>query len=384
MQRAAPGLALALGGWLFAAAALADSPLARLADSAADEIARIAKGGVVELQATEDRTGRGLAPDFHALVLARLKGRVPLASSGPRLRIASVVSGTPGRLSFSARVVEEPAGTLVDLLAVSVPAGGGDLTFLPQRPPAPNDARLEISGSLRTPVLATSILDLAFLDADRLLVLSPDEVSLYRWTGDGLSLLARRPLPGPLTPVRTPGGLLVTSAKPDSFWALTSRAARAAFISVEGSRLVERQQADTVPWPAAPQGLRYLPGTNLIEGAPAPFGTGPVLDLDSAAAISAERRLLCVGCRDQRVGLGLADLWPGFLAVSSPAPPGAQDSLIVLEHTEAGLHTRLRVPVDGGVRALAGRVDQRAARLVAAITVPAEGDYLLVLDLVRP
>lgn len=380
-------LAITIGSWLFAAVALADSPLARLAESAADEIVRTAKGAVVELPATEDRTGRGLALDLHALVLARLRGRLTLAGSGPRLRIASVVSETPGRLSFSARVLDEPAGTLVDLLSVSVPAGGSDVSFTPQRPPAPNGASIEVAGSNRTPALAATILDLAFLGPDRFLVLSPEEVSLYRWTSEGLSLLARRPLPGPLAAVRTPGGILVTSAQEDSFWALTSRAAKAALIAVEGARLVERQQADAVPWPGAPLGLRYRPGTNLIEGDLPSLGPGPFLDLDSSqggVAVTADGRLICPGCPDERVGIGVSGLWRGFLAASSPAPPGADDALLVFERTETGLDTRLRLPVEGAVRALTSRVDERSARLVAAIEPATGGSYLLTLDLVRP
>ncbi len=379
--------AFALGGLLLAAAALADSPLARLAGSAADEIVRTAKGAAVELPATEDRTGRGLALDLHALVLARLKGRVAMANSGPRLRIASVVSETPGRLSFSARVLDEPGGALVDLLSISVPAGGGDISFAPQRPLAPNAAKLEIAGSHRTPALAATILDLAFLGPDRLLILSPDEVSLYRVASEGLSLLARRPLPGPLGPVRTPGGILVTSAKEDSFWAATSRAAKAVLIAVEGAQLVERQQADAVPWPGAALGLRYRPGTNLIEGASTSLGPGPFLDLDSTEgglAVTADGRLLCAGCGEVRVGLGLTGLWHGFLATSSPAPPGAGDALLIFERSGTGLDTRLRLPIEGAVRALTSRVDERSAHLVAAIEPAAGGSYLLTLDLVRP
>lgn len=380
-------LAFAIGGGLLASVALADSPLARLAESAADEIVRTAKGAAVELPATEDRTGRGLALDLNALILARLKGRLAIVNSGPRLRIASVVSETPARLSFSARVIEEPGATLVDLLSVSIPAAGADLSFVPQRPSLPSGASLEIASSNRTPALTATVLDLAFLGPDRLLILSPDEVTLYRWTSEGLVLLSRRPLPGPYAPVRTPGGILVTAPKEDSFWAMTSRAAHAVLIAVQGAGLIERQQADAVPWPGAALGLRYRPGTNLIEGALTGLGPGPFLDLDSAEgglAVTADGRLRCLGCRDQRVGLGIAGLWRGFLVASSPAPPGADDALLIFEHSEAGLETPLRLPVDGAVRALTSRVDGRSVRLVAAVAPTTGGSYLLTLDLVRP
>ncbi len=385
MRRGARRLAIAFCGCFLAAAVQADSLLARLADRVADEIVRTAKGRPVELSTPEDRSLRGLALDLQALVTARLKGQLTLANSGPRLRIASVVSETSGRLSFAARVLEEPAGTLVDLLSASVATGGSDLPWLPQRP-APNGASIEVAGSHRTPALGPAILDVAFLGPDRLLVLSGDEVSAYRWVGDGLSLIGRRPLPGPLSAVRRSGGILVTSDGDDSFWALTSRGARATLVALEGTRLVERQQADAVPWPGAPLGLRYRPGTNLIEGAPSPFGSAPLLDIDPiAGAVSAEGRLLCAECRDLRVGSGLAGLWPGFLAASSPAPPGAEDALLILEQVEAaGPVIRLRLPVEGAVRALAGKVDGRAGRLIAVIEPPGGDCYLLTLDLMRP
>jgi hypothetical protein len=128
---------------------------------------------------------------------------------------------------------------------------------------------------------------------------------------------------------------------------MTSRAAHAALIAVQGAGLIERQQADAVPWAGAALGLRYRPGTNLIEGALTSLGPGPFLDLDSAEgglAVTADGRLRCLGCRDERVGRGLAGLWRGFLVASSPAPPGADDALLIFEHSEAGSKP-LRLPV---------------------------------------
>jgi hypothetical protein len=181
--------------------------------------------------------------------------------------------------------------------------------------------------------------------------------------------------------------MLVVAPQEDSFWALTSRAARAALLAVQGTTLVERQRADAVPWPGAASGLRYRPGTNLIEGALTSAGPGPFVDLDAAEGglgVTADGWLRCLGCPEQRVGLGIAGLWPGFLAASSPAPPGADDALLVFERSEAGLETRLRLPVEGGVRALTSRVEGRGVRLVAAIEPAGGGSQLLTLDLVRP
>ena len=52
--------------------------------------------------------------------------------------------------------------------------------------------------------------------------------------------------------------------------------------------------------------------------------------------------------------------------------------------TETGVMTRLRLPVEGAVRALSSRVEEHSARLVAAIEPTTGGSYLLSLDLVRP
>src|SRR5207245_9315270 len=99
----------------------AAAPLARLADTLAGEIVAAVHGSAVEIAPPEDRTGSGgsLALDLASLLRGRLEGRVRLASSGPRIRVASVLAEGPGRLWGSARFTAAPGGRLVDVLASS-------------------------------------------------------------------------------------------------------------------------------------------------------------------------------------------------------------------------------------------------------------------------
>src|SRR5262249_14306591 len=87
----------------------------------------------------------------------------------------------------------------------------------PRAPPAPAHAGadaegIEILSRTETPPLAGRVLALALLADDRLAVLGDDAIALYRLEAASAALESRRPLPGPLDPVRTPGGLLVPSA----------------------------------------------------------------------------------------------------------------------------------------------------------------------------
>src|SRR5262249_9081718 len=151
------------------------SPLARLAATLADEIVDVAKGRPVELAVPEDRTGRGaaVALDLRALVAARLDGRATLTDTGPRLRIASVLSEHPHRLVFSARVVEDPGDRLVDLLSASVEVDDTWLALAPERL-SPAGSTFDLLSSTRTPALDSPVLALELLDDDRVVVLSPE------------------------------------------------------------------------------------------------------------------------------------------------------------------------------------------------------------------
>jgi hypothetical protein len=379
---------------LFALArpAAADSPLSRLAAALADEIARIAQGRPVEVGTIEDRTGRGAAfvLDLRSLLLSRLEGRL---STGPgsRLRVEPVLMEAPLRLVVSARVVSEPEGSLVDVISVSAPTDPAVLPLSPVRPP-PGRSGFETVASSRTPPLEGPVVGLALLSDDRVLVLQTESLGLYRWEDSRLVRQAQRPLPGPFEAVRMPGGL-VLATEGGLVWAVTSRSPRASLFAVEegGRRLGERLVADALPWPGSPGGLRFRPGTNLLEGTLEGLGSGPFLAVTDApvgVAVDPEGRLRVSTPEGPRAsglrsGTGLACLWRGFLAAASAAPPGAADAILILERRERDLSLADSLPVPGVVRALAASVHGDTARLVAALEDPGGETYLLFLDLRR-
>jgi hypothetical protein len=384
-RRAAVVLAI-LASALPAAAAPA---LVRLADGFAAEVVRAARGRPVEVAVPEDRTGRGavLALDLRSLVLDRLQGRATVTDSGPRLRVQSVLSESATGLVVSARIVEEPGGRLVDLVSVSAPADETLFALSPLRdPPAPTAVHVVSTG--RTPPLEGPVLDLAFFGDEGLVVLGPDSVALYRFDGARLALESRRALSGPAEPVRFPGGILRLAEKDAAFWALTSRFPRALLFAVENGRLVERQEAEALPWPGCPAGLRYRLGTNLVEGTIADVPEGPFLGLDDSApgvAVTADGVLRVGALAGPPVGPALGALWPGVVAASSARPPGESDVILIVA-TSATEAPRVldSFRVDGAVRALAGRAGGRAARLAAAVEGPDHATRLVVMDLARP
>jgi hypothetical protein len=389
--RAARLLALLLG---LAVSAAADASLSRLADAFAREVAREARGRAVELSPTLDRTGRGasLALDFDALARARVGAAVRLAGDGPRLQVQPVLAEAPGRLIVSARLVEQPSGELQDVLSVSIEADAS-LLALAARPPAAAAGQVDLVGSSQSAPIAGRVLDMAFVGEGRLLVLSEDDLELYRFTEGGLLLASRRRLAGPLEPVRHAGGLLRAVEREHAVWAATSRSSGALLFAVEEGGLVERQRAEAVPWPGSPGGLRFRPGTDLIEGQIEGLGSGPFVHLDETGlAVDRDGRLLGAGgaVSELRVGPPLATLWPRQLAASSAAPPGERDSVLILSMAPpTGPRVISELPVTGSVRALAAQVSGHTARLVAAVeSATREGSatqtHLVVFDLATP
>jgi hypothetical protein len=355
-------------------AARAETTLARLADDAAAALRRAARGATLELGLPDDRTAgsSSLAADLHALLSARLPAST---TSGRRVRVTSVLSQQPGRLVFSARLVAEPDGRLIDVVSVSMATDDGDLSLASAPWPGAAGA-VDVVRQERSAPLAGPVLDLAFLGDDRLLVLWPEEVGLYRWDQAALRLESRHVLSGPRRPVRMPGGLLLTSDRENAFWALTSRVPRATVFAVEGARLsVASGAEDSVPWPGIANGVRFRPGTNLVEGAPEALGGGPFLALDgdgaALVAIGADGTLLTAGGADgphagPRVGACVATPRPDTLVATAPGPPGARDALLFLDR-RAPHAERARLPVDGAVRALAARAAGTRSRVVAAV-----------------
>jgi hypothetical protein len=363
------------------------SPLPRLAQAFADEVARVARGRAVELAPIQDRTGLGgtLALDLHRLILARLEGRVRLESADERLVVTPALSENGKRLVLSARVTGEPGARLLDVLSASAEYDGDLLTLSPTRPVS-SRTTVDIVSTTRTPSLDGPVLDLAFAGDDRLVLLFPDSVALHRVETAGLAQESRRRLPGPLATVRAAAGMLVASEREASLWAMTNRSPRAVLLELDGSRLVERAQAEALPWPGSPAGLRYRAGTNLLDGALPTLGAGPFLavrSVDGDAAVLLDGQLRLAGAPGgPRVGPALARLGRGLLAAPSADPPGDEDSLLVLARDDSGVRLAEALPVEGAVRALAARTKDEATHLVLAVE-RSGATHLLFLDLRR-
>lgn len=389
-MRAAVTAALVLG---LAVPSAAGASLARLADALARELTRQARGRPLELAPTTDRTGRGarLALDLDALLRARLE-KPAGAAEGPRLQAFPVLAEAPGRLIAVARLVEQPGGRLQDIVSVSIEADPAVLA-LAARPPTASAGEVDLVASSQSAPLAGRVLDLAFIGPERLLVLGEEDLSLYRWNEGALALAARRRFTGALEVVRHAGGLLRAVEPERSAWAATSRVAGALLFGVEEAGLVERQQAAALPWPGSASGLRFRPGTDLIEGTVPGLGAGPFLHVDEAGAVDREGRLVVAGAPSElRVGPTLAALWPRHAAASTPAPPGERDAVLILSLAPPAPRVIGQLPVDGAVRALAAHVSERTARVVAAVEAPeahAGGERmvetrLVVFDLAAP
>jgi hypothetical protein len=182
----------------------------------------------------------------------------------------------------------------VRLPALALVLAAAQVTLAPT--PAP-EMRLEAVVLGRTPAPGHGVLDLAFLSDSQVVALTAQEVILYRWTEQGLVQVASRPLPGRAEPVRWPGGLLNVVEEDRALWALASTREGAVLFTVQAGRLAEGERAPAMPWPRCRSGLRYRPGTNLLEGEVDGLGPGPFLTLDavSAAAVAADGRLLLAG-----------------------------------------------------------------------------------------
>jgi hypothetical protein len=251
----------------------------------------------------------------------------------------------------------------------------------PPAPPPP--PRLTASGDIavvaatRSASLAEPALAVAFLDDSRLAVLSPFSISVHKLDRSRFVPLARRELPFPRATVRTPGGVLLPGD--DACWALTNGMTRAVLYALEGDRLVERGDAEALPWPEAAHGVRFREGTNLLEDGQALLLTPRVdgLAVDAAARLVGLSPAVEPG--PPRVGGALAALGGGRVAVSSAAPPGTPDRIQVFERRGDGLQKRGEIALEGTVRALAVRRSPSALRIAAAVETAASERMVLVV-----
>jgi hypothetical protein len=379
-------LAAAFAGVLAPAVAPDDAhPLAALADRAADELVRIAAGRPVQVDLPDDGTGMaGAALDLQFLIEARLRTRATVARAGPRVRLSSVIGRSATRMRLVGRVTAEPGGALVDVLAVSAEVDP-DLLELAALPRPARGTIAVVSSNITAP-LDTRVLDVAFVDDDRLIVLLEDGVALYRRDGDALSRLDHRPL-DMSSVVRAPAGVVLVPAGEGAVWVSTNRAEGAVLFTIEGGRLLETQRAGALPWPGSPQGARFRSGTNLIDVAVHGLGSGPHLRAGAGAAawaIAPDGRLGVAGAgwSATRVGSAAAVLWTGVWIASSAEPPGSSDALLIL-NVNAGAPTVVATfPVQGSVTGIGARARGDRA-LVAAAVVQGEAHRLILMEVAR-
>jgi hypothetical protein len=233
--------------------------------------------------------------------------------------------------------------------------------------------------------------ELAFLDAHRLVSVSDQDALLLSLGPDRADVVARHALPGPLEPVRAPAALLQVSETEGAFWVLGAGSPRAMLLAREGDALVARQEADALPLPGAPRGLRFRTGTSLIEAEIQGLEVGLFLEVarvgPAVLAVTSEGDLLDAAAPAEaqrlRVGPTLCALGPGLVAASQATPPNAPDAILVLAREAGALRLLARWPAPGAVRALAARGDDAGTTLAAA--VESSGAWrLLLLDLVTP
>ena len=353
-------------------------PLSALAARASAEIARLAAGRPVEVDVPVDASGLGSASDLQALIAARL-GPVESAASGQRLRVASVLARSASRLQLVGRATLEPDGTLVDVFAVSVDADPQAIAAR-ARPPR----GVSLTATAASAPLPGRVLDLVFADDEDLIVLFADAVVLYRGKGAALSVMDRRAL-AVTAAVRAPAGIVVSTPGESAFWVATNLADGAVLFSIDAGRFLETQRAPVFPFPGAPRGARFQPGTDRIAMDLPALGEGPHLRIGAGTvrwAIGGDGRLgfADAGWSDVRVGSAAAELWPGTMATTSALAPGAGDA-ITIRDTRA-MTVLMTIPLTGAITAMAARAGERVA-VVAAAVEDGGIDRLVFLELAR-
>jgi hypothetical protein len=277
-----------------------------------------------------------------------------------------------------------PAAALVDAIAVPAQANP-DVLELAALPRPPRGALEVVSSSISAPSGAR-VLDLAFVDDERLVVLLEDAVTLYRRDGDALRRLDRRPLDVSAV-VRAPAGVVVVADREAAFWVSTNLAEGAVLFTIDGGRLQETQRADALPWPGSPQGARFHPGTNTIDVSVSGLGSGPHLRAGTQAggwAIAPDGRLgvAHAGWTATRVGSAGAVLWAGVWIASSAKPPASTDALLVLTVDGSAPRVSATFPVTGSVTGIGARARGDRA-FVAAAAAEAGVHRLILMELAR-
>jgi hypothetical protein len=222
------------------------------------------------------------------------------------------------------------------------------------------------------------VLDVAFARNGRVVVLMDGALALYRHTRRGLERLDERPLPA-VPAVRAPAGIVAADPADDTCWVATNRGEGATLYSLDGDRLWEVERAAVaLPWPDAPRGVSFRPGTNLIEADVAGLGPGPFVRVGRGWAIGNDARLLVSGsdAPPARVGFAAARIGPRAFVVSDPVPPGANDRLSIVEAGSAAV--RASLPVAGAVTAIAAVTRDGETAIVAGVARDGAARLMLV------
>ena len=227
-------------------------------------------------------------------------------------------------------------------------------------------------------------LDVAFLDADRLFLLSEETLSLYRIDAAQLTLLSRLALPGVPLRARAAGGMLRVVAQDGACWALSNRRAGATLFSLDGDRLVAVAGADAIPptafgpGDASPEGISFVAGTNLLAIGDAALlrfaGDGDAIDRDGTLRLRGEPDAL-----GRRAGDALAVLDERYLAVSAGGPPDASDEVHILDRDVAD--PVVTWATKGRVRAIARRPTIGATMEMAVAVDAEQGPMLEIVGL---
>lgn len=222
--------------------------------------------------------------------------------------------------------------------------------------------------------LEVATLDLAFLDARRLVVLSEERLSLYELRHGQLRQTARLALPGEHVRVRATAGLLRLVPGEEACWVLSNRRTGATLFTWTGGRLAALAGAEAIPPTALPrgapaEGARFQAGTTHIA-----LGQGLRLRIaESGLGVATDGSLLLEGEPDAlglRSGDALADLGGGLFATSGEAPPSGSDEIRLLAREAAVVRQLQAWPVEGRIRALAAGRDGDRRLLAVATDTP--------------
>jgi hypothetical protein len=233
------------------------------------------------------------------------------------------------------------------------------------------------------------VLGISFALAGRVLLLEDDRISLWKLTPDGLTRRGELPAPTPVERTRRPGGLIRAAATSPDFWVLRSGWTEALLFAYEdganGITWVPKGGAEALPWPSAPSGLRFRPGTNVFQGAVEGLSTVALLALssDGALGVDADNVLRhSDGGPAVRVGSAVARPWADVAVAAAPAlsPP---DSLIALPLPLSSAAPMPLAPFDGSIRAVATLTEKDTAVVLVVIQGTDGSHQVLRLDLRR-